>query len=208
MAFPNAYVSTDELPRRSRLRRTLYCAGAAGLGYLGAVILLLSIFWHQYDPVTQAASDYGVGAFALEMNSGFLVAGAGVLTLAAALLTIQERWQVKAGALLLVPSGMALVTNAFFPTDVEGATRTFHGLVHGLGGAVFFFTAPAGLLLISWRFGRGWFGTPAVAVALAFASLVIPPLQGIDAGGLGERVLILVVFSAGIATALRMMREA
>jgi hypothetical protein len=58
LAFPNAYVGTDETPRKPLLRKALCAAAVLGVGYLGTVILLLSIFMAQYSPITQVASDY------------------------------------------------------------------------------------------------------------------------------------------------------
>lgn len=208
MAFPNAYVSTDEPPRPSRLRRALCLVAMVGLGYLGLVILALSLFWAKCSPVTQAASDYGVGAFAAEMNSGFFIAGLGLLSLSVAILPTTGRRVVKAGALLLVPAALALILNAFFQADIEGAARTLHGTVHGIDGAVFFFTSPAGLLLTSLKFERKWTWILAWGLAFALASLAVPGLLGLDAGGLGERILILVVFSSAAATAFSTMSEA
>ena len=207
-AFPNAYISTDEPPRRS-VSMTVLCALAAiGPGYLGAVILLLSLFSTEYSSVTQVASDYGVGAFAPEMNSGFFFAGVGVVSLAVVAWASSGKRSGKGGSLLLVSSGLALVVNAFYQTDIEGAATTMHGVVHGVAGAVFFFTAPVALLLITHGLGRRRFVLTAAALLLAAASLALGAAFGLDAAGLEERILILVVFSSFILTAARLLKGA
>ena len=123
MAFPNAYVSTDELPRRSVAKRVLCAAAAVGVGYLGLVVLVLSLGSGVYDPVAQAAGDYGVGPYALEMNAGFLAAGVGVISLAAVMVLSERSRVVKAGGALFVPAGLALAVDAFYQADVGGPRR-------------------------------------------------------------------------------------
>lgn len=208
MAFPNAYISTDEPPRRSVTRSALCVIAAAGVAYLGLVILALSLFWAQYSPITQVASDYGVGPFAPEMNSGFFLAGVGMASLGVVTLTSQQRRMAKAGGALLFPGAGALVLNAFYQTDVEGAARTFHGLVHGVDGAVFFFTAPVALLLISFPLGRRRFGLTLLGFALVVAWFIASSALGLDASGLGERFLIGVAFTSAALIAVRELKEA
>ena len=47
--------------------------GVLGVSYFGLTILLLSLLDPDYNPISQAASDYGVGRFAIKMTLGFLV---------------------------------------------------------------------------------------------------------------------------------------
>jgi hypothetical membrane protein len=180
----------------------------AGVGYLGAVILILSLAWTQYSPVTQVASDYGVGAFAPEMNAGFFLAGVGVISLAVAVIRSGATRGQKAGACLFLLDGLALAVNAFFQTDLEGAAGTLHGTIHAVGGVVFFFTSPVGILLVAHGFGRRWFRGALLSLALAVAALAGNGALGLNAGGLAERVLILVVFLSLILIAARIYREA
>ncbi len=178
-----------------------------GIGSLGLVILVLSLFTADYSPVTQVASDYGVGRYALEMNSGFFLAGVGMLSLAVATMTSNLRRSAKVGGALLLPGGVALIMNAFYQTDVEGAARTFHGLVHGLGGAVFFFTAPVGLLLISAALGRRRFAFTLAAFVAVIVAFILDSVLALNASGLAERFLIGVAFSSAVLTAYRLLRE-
>jgi len=207
LAFPNAYVNTDEPPRRSRLRRASFLAAVAGVGYLGLVILLLSLFWSAYNPITQVASDYGVGSYSFEMNSGFFLAGVGVIALALGIVFSPVGRAERTGAALLIPAGLALVVNAFYQTDLEGASRTLHGTIHGVGGAVFFFTAPVGLTLLARGYGRVQLVLTLIAFIAAIVLLAAIGALGLDSGGLGERVLILVTFSSLILTSVGFLRE-
>ncbi len=201
-------MSTDEPPGRSWTRSALCLLAIAGVGYLGAVILILSLASGQYNPITQVASDYGVGTYAPEMNSGFFFAGVGVISLAAATLTSGGSRARKVGAALLFPAGLALVVNAFFQTDVEGAARTLHGTIHGLGGAVFFFTSPVGLLLIGWDLGRRRFALTLMAFVVGVALLALDGVLNLNGGGLAERVMILFVFASLVLTSAKVYTEA
>ena len=207
-AFPNAYIDTDVPPRRSLIRRVFCLAAVAGVAYLGGVILLLTLFWSAYSPITQVASDYGVGAYAAEMNSGFFFAGAGVMALALVVVFSDAARGVRVGGALLLPAGDALVVNAIFQTDVEGAAVTFHGTVHALGGLLFFLAAPLGLILIARGFGRTRFALTLLAFAATVALFVAEGASGYNAGGMGERVLILVTFTSLIYTSASFAREA
>ncbi|MDE1852687.1 MAG: DUF998 domain-containing protein [Thaumarchaeota archaeon] len=207
LAFPNAYVSTDEPPRRSRVRTALCVAAMVGVGYLGLVILGLSLFSTRYSPITQVASDYGVGTYALAMNSGFFLAGVGVISLGWAAFSSADRRSQRIGSVLLFPAGLALVVNAFNPTDIEGAVRTLHGTIHGFGGAVFFFTAPAALLLVTYGLGRRGFFVSLLAFAVAVVLLALDTPLSLNAAGLAERVAILVIFTSAILTSVRILRR-
>jgi len=180
----------------------------AGIGYLGLVILLLSLFTTGYSPITQVASDYGVGTYAIEMNAGFLVAGVGTISLAAVGLLSMVRRSARAGSALFFPAGVALVLNAFYVTDIEGAVSTVHGTIHGIGGVVFFLTAPVALLLVGYGFGGRRFALTVLAIALGVSSLVLDSVMALDVSGLAERMMILVLFSCMILTALSILREA
>ncbi len=170
--------------------------------------MILSLASNEYNPVTQVASDYGVGAFALEMNSGFLLAGVGVVSLSVAVLASDRPRAQRTGGALLLPAGLALATDAFFQTDLEGAARTLHGTIHGLGGFVFFVASPVGLLLVNRGFGRIRFGLTLAAFVLGAAFLALDGSLGLNAAGLAERVMILFVFASLILTAARVYAEA
>ena len=187
--------------------RTAMClAGVVGVAYLGLVILFLSLFTSEYSPITQVASDYGVGTYGPEMNSGFFLAGVGVLCMALVVVPSGRRDE-RVGGVLLALAGLALVTNAFFQTDLEGAAATLHGTVHALAGVVFFIMAPVGLLLVNHGLGRRRFFFTLGAFAAVVAALALDGILGLNASGLAERVAILAIFSSLILTSLAVLRE-
>jgi hypothetical membrane protein len=206
-AFPNAYISTDEAPRRS-LGVTVLCAAAiVGVGYLGMVILVLSLIPTGYSPVSQVASDYGVGRFAAFMNAGFVAAGVGVVSLAAVSALSREGRTGKTGSLLLGAAGVSLLLDGLYHADIEGAPVTFNGTLHASAGVAFFFAAALGLLLVSRGISGRRFALTLAALALAFASLVLNSAFALDANGLAERIVILVVFTSAITTAVTFLRR-
>jgi hypothetical membrane protein len=170
--------------------RALALVGAVGAIYFALTILLLSLFDPDYSPISQVASDYGVGRYALEMNLGFLVGGVGLIAFAVGLAKEAGRLRSRAGASLMFVAGSVLVINSYFTADLEGAALTFHGTVHAFGGLFFFVCAPIGVLLVTRKLGRRAFLATLLAVLFGFGLLAVGPLLSLDAGGLAERVII------------------
>ena len=168
-----------------------------GVSYFGFTILLLSLLDPDYSPVSQAASDYGVGRFAIEMNLGFLVGGIGLIAFAWVVGGKGTPRSSKAGSALFLIAGIVLLMNSYFTTNIEGGPVTVHGTIHGFGGLVFFITAPIGVLLVSRKFGhyRSLMGAAGLIVGFA--------LLAVNAGlsGLAERVILLVIFTSVIVAA-------
>jgi hypothetical membrane protein len=207
LAFPNAYISTDEVPRRSFAAPVLCGLTVAGVGYLGVVILALSLAPTGYSPVSQVASDYGVGRYAGFMNAGFVAAGVGFLALAAVAAFSRKGRSGSAGSILLGVAGLSVMLDGLYHTDIEGAPVTSGGTVHALAGVAFFLAASLGLLLVSRGFGRRRFLLTLAALAFASASLALNSAFALDANGLAERIVILVVFTSAITTAVTFLRR-
>jgi hypothetical membrane protein len=172
-----------------------------GISYFGLIILLLSLFDRDYNPISQAASDYGVGRFALEMNAGFFVAGLGIIAFALAL--NRTKWSSRAGSILLSFAGLVLIMDSYFTTNIEEGSPTMHGTIHGFGGLPFFISAPVGTLLASRRFGRKWLVTILSGMIVGFITIG----ANINAGGLGERLILLVIFSTVIVASLNILKS-
>ena len=177
--------------------RVLVSVAIIGVSYFGLTILLLSILTTDYNPIIQLASDYGVGRFAIEMNLGFLIGGIGLIAFGLAISRIS-----RVGSVLLLIDGLVLILDSYFTTNIEGAPATFHGTIHGFGGAIFFFTAPVGMLLVSYRLGRSRFLPTLVAFIIVVIFEIANSALSLNAGGLAERVVLLVIFSSVIATSL------
>lgn len=181
--------------------RVLDLVAVFGVSYFGLTMLLLSLFDPDYNPISQVASDYGVGRFAIEMNLGFLIGGIGLIAFALANLT-QRTGRTWAGSAILFLDGLVLIMDGFFTTNIEGAPASLHGTIHGFGGAIFFFTAPFGLLLVSYKLDRSRFLITLLALVIGVIFLVANAALSLNAGGLAERVLLLVIFSSVIFASL------
>src|SRR5207253_4748651 len=123
----------------ARESRTMILSSFIFWGFLfGLVILLLSLLDTDYNPITQAASDYGVGRFAIEMNLGFFIAGIGMCAFALANVLQKQRIKSRVGPAFLFIAGVVLVMDSYFTTNAEGGPATLHGTIHGFGGLFFF----------------------------------------------------------------------
>lgn len=180
--------------------RALALMAIVGVSYFGLTMLLLTLFTNDYNPITQAASDYGVGPFAAEMNLGFFVGGIGMIAFALANALQRNAPKSSAASVLFVIAGLVLIMDSYFTTNIEGGPSTLHGTIHGFGGLFFFITAPIGILLVSRKSGRRQFLVTLVGLLVGFIILAAP----ISAGGLAERVIILMIFSSVIAFSLRL----
>jgi hypothetical membrane protein len=146
------------------------------------VILLLSLFDTDYNPITLAASDYGVGRFALEMNLGFLLGGMGMIAFAIAYYRQKTRPKSRVGSAFLFFAGLILIMDSYFTTYVGGGPTPFHAVIHGFGGLLFFISAPVGLLLVSRKISRMRLALTLVALLIGFVILGAPD----NASGLGS----------------------
>jgi Protein of unknown function (DUF998) len=187
----------------SNSKRVLAMVAILGVSYFGLTILLLSLLTTDYNPVSQLASDYGVGRFAIEMNLGFLIGGIGLIAFALSIGRIS-----RAGSALLLIDGLVLIMDSYFTTNIEGAPATSHGTIHGFGGAIFFFTAPVGILLVSYRLGRSRFLITLVAFIIGVMFEIANSALSLNAGGLAERVILLVIFSSVIAASPSLSKTA
>jgi hypothetical membrane protein len=177
--------------------RNLARVAIVGVSYFGLTILLLCVFDTEFNPITQAASDYGVGSFALEMNLGFFVGGIGLIAFAWAVSSRNTARRSRVGSVLFFVAGLVLIMDSYFTTNVEGGPSTLHGLIHGFGGFIFFITAPVGVLLVSRKFGRRRVLIAAMGLTVGFALLA----SNAGLSGLAERVILLVIFSSVVALA-------
>jgi hypothetical membrane protein len=193
-AFPNAYFDTDVPPRRLSQERIIASISVLGTSFFGLTILALTLFDPDYNSISQAASDYGVGRFALEMNLGFFVGGIGLIAFAWLIGRKDAVTKSRAGSALFLIAGFVLMMNSYFTTNVEGGPSSLHGTIHGLGGFVFFVTAPVGTILVSRKFGRGRIVANIIGLIVGFSLLAV------NAGlsGLAERAILLVIFSVVI----------
>jgi hypothetical membrane protein len=188
--------------RESRTR-ILSLVAFFGVSYFGLVILLLSLLDPDYNPITQFASDYGVGRFAIVMNLGFLIGGIGICAFAIASVLQKQRIKSRVGPAFLLVAGGVLMMDSYFTTNIEGAPATLHGTIHGFGGFFFFITAPLGILLVSRRASPR--RTPVTLIGLVIGFIVLGAPD--NATGLAERLILFAIFSSVIFAPLGMYKH-
>ena len=176
----------------------LFLIAVVAVSYFGLTILILSLISTDVNPITQVASLYGIGPYAVEMNLGFLIGGIGLIAFALAAAQIS-----RVGALILSIDGLVLIVDSYFTTSPEGAPATLHNTIHSLGGAIYFFTAWVGIIMVSRKLGRRTF-LPILA-AIVFGIIFEIASSVLSAGGLGERVLLGAIFSSIVAGSLSLL---
>ncbi len=188
--------------RESRTR-ILSLVAFFGISYFGLVILLLSLFDTDYNPITQFASDYGVGRLAIVMNLGFLIGGSGLCAFAIANVLQKQRINSSLGPAFLFVAGGVLIMDSYFTTNIEGGPSSLHGTIHAFGGFFFFITAPLGILLVSRRASPRRTLVTLIGLVIGFIVLGAPD----NATGLAERLILLVIFSSVIVASLDLYKH-
>jgi hypothetical membrane protein len=208
-AFPNAYLEVDEPPKRIPRERILAAIALVGISWLGLTTLVLHFEPTGYDPIRQVVSDYVVGSFAFWMELGFFAGGVGLVALALGISVANPGRRVfKVGSSLLLIAGLCLFVVGAFPTDIEGATITLHGTIHGILSQFVFILGPIGVLLISYGYGRRSFFWPILTTFIVAGIFVAADMAlSLNATGLAERIFILVLLAWEFVISLRLLRN-
>jgi hypothetical membrane protein len=195
MAFPNAYIETDNPPSHVIRDKIVALIAILGLAYFGLTVLVLHFLPTGYDPVRQFISDYAVGQYALEMELGFFAFGVGVAALAVAIALASDSRIFRFGASMLFFNGVCLFLVGLFPTDIEGAATTLHGGIHLALSLVVFSLNPACILFISYGKGRKWLVTALSSLVFAGVVVAVDVALALGAAGLAERLFVLVLLA-------------
>lgn len=206
-AFPNAYLETDVPPRSWPWTRILSLVSLAGLSCFGLSVLFLHLAPTGYDPIRQAVSDYAVGPFGVFMAIGFFGGGVGVAALGVALLLAASPSRAfNVGTALVLVAGISLFLVGLFPTDLEGSATTFHGMVHSVLSQVVFSLGPIGMLLISFCYGKRWFGVSILIYAVTGAFLAANLALSLGQTGIAERFFILFLLCWWLTASIQAFR--
>lgn len=206
LAFPNAYLETDEPPRTFPWGKVFALVGVLGIASFVLTIAVLHLEPTGYDPVVRAVSEYAVGAYSYQMQFGFFVGGLGLGSLGVASYVTNTDRRARVGSILLFFSGVALFAVGAFPTDLEGAQATFHGTVHLALSAVVFIASPSAMLMISSAISRKWLWATlaALAAVVLIASAELP--LSVNYSGVVERIYIGVMVAWWTLASLRILR--
>ncbi len=216
----NGTITTDfAITRRTSPQRAAAWAGiVAPLVFIATFVALEVLQGSEYDRVADTVSTLAAGSHGWVQGVNFVVFGVLTMVFAVGLhRSIAPSRAGIAGPAVLGVSAVANVVAAAFPVRLEADGTTYAPAGHLVGGMVFFSTAAVSLILLSRRLGKDprWSGLAAytaisgvVAVVgfVLMGALVMPddaPLH--EYAGLGQRTLLLVVFSCRLTLAVRLL---
>ena len=146
------------------------------------VLGLLHVMAPEVDPVARPVSEYALGDYGWLATIRTLAQGIGPIALAVAL------HRERVGALLLLVVGLLKLAMPLFPVDALGTPATSAGQMHDLLGNLTFFLFPlAALVLFPALRRKGSRLAPAIAVALAAATLGVLVANAVGGFGLAQR---------------------
>jgi hypothetical protein len=163
---------------------------------------LLHVIAPEVDPVTRAVSEYALGDYGWLATIRTLAQGIGPIALAVAL------HRERAGALLLLVVGLLKLAMPLFPVDALGTPATSAGQMHNLLGSLTFFLFPlAALVLFPAMRRKGSRLAPAIAVALAAATLGVLVANAVGGFGLAQRAYLALCAVWLLLAALAVLHE-
>jgi hypothetical protein len=218
----NGTITTDISPSRLTLQRAAAWAGIAGPVLFVAIFLMLEVVQgSEYDRMSETISALAAGQNGWVQSANFVLLGTCTIVFAVGLhrSTNPSRGGL-AGPLLLGVSGVANLVAATVPVRLDTSGATYIPTGHVVGGTMFFATAAASLVVLSFRLRKDarWSGlatytfTSGVVAVIAFfvmGALVVPddaPLH--EYAGIGQRTVVCVVLACRAVLALRLLRVA
>ena len=176
---------------------------AAAAAVLDVLMLgLLHVMSPEVDPVTRPVSEYALGDFGWLATIRTLAQGVAPIALAVALR------RERAGALLLLVTGLLKLAMPLFPVDALGTPATSAGQVHNVLGNLTFFLLPvAALLLIPALRRRGSRPAPPIALVLAIATVGVLVGNAVGGFGLAQRAYLILCALWLLLAALAILRN-
>jgi hypothetical protein len=189
-----------------RERRALAAASLA-LSLLGVVaVIALHVLRPELAPMSHRLSEYAIGQYGGLMTTAFVCIGAGLLTLAGAIVAADRRRLYRLVALAVGIAGVGMVTSGLYRTDAarSGATAdAVHSLASGLATLALIGAAVAWTVLGSRR---------AAPLLLAVTAVVLgatsPALHRSRWTGLSQRLLWLTLLMWAVLAACELARRA
>ncbi len=186
-----------------------------GATYWLISVVLLHALRTDYDPFEHQISNYATGSYGYLMNAAFIVWGVGIAALALGLwLAVTPR--PRAGSIIVLIAGIAIIVAGIFPGDVitkdTPFSTTTSGAIHDLSSLVFFLFIIIAMFVMARRFKKDatwrqvqrllfWLG---VASAVSLIVFVFGPIPAsVDA--LGEKVFVFWLLSWVMLTGFRLL---
>jgi len=188
------------LERRRSADEWIAILAIASFTYFVVAVSVLQVLRSDYNPMSHFISDYAVGPYGEIMTSAFMSLSLGALCLFVGLVGLGPKTVFFRVSLLFlavfVPGSFVA---ALFPTDLDGAPSTTHGMIHDIDATINFISLIAAIVLFSigfsfdarWRPFRARALLIAVGVVTAFAImfLIINSHYLLTFGGLANKLL-------------------
>jgi len=184
-------------------------SGVIGPLLFVAIFLVEGLTRPDYDPFRSMVSELSLSDWGWQQIANFLMCGTLMLAFcfglrrveasrwAARILTVTALGMLMAGVFVCDP-GLAYPAGA--PNALPVGTGTWHGLLHGIAGAIVFFSLPLAIGFMAVWFARnserGWFVYSMATLLIGFAAFMASNIAAMHGGpaGLFQRVAIITYF--------------
>ncbi len=180
--------------------------------YFSLVLLTLHVVRPDYTPIDHMISDYAIGRAGWLMTTAFVALGFGCLSLSLGLWrTGPKKVSATIGRLFLIVAFLGLMVTATFPTDLETAKDTLHGIIHTVSFLVNIVSISIAALTLSLSFGADprWKSArlPSLLIVVALVVVFVAQYLTLHRGapyGYTNRVFVLVVMGWLFFVALKL----
>jgi hypothetical membrane protein len=201
-------VTSMRIPDQAMRTELLLRCGALGPLVFIAVFLVEGFTRPGYDPYHSMVSELALSSWGWQQIANFLLCGGAMLAgtiglwrartarLAAGVLTITALGMLLAGIFVTDP-GLAYPADA--PRALPEGAHTWHGLLHGLAGAIVFFSLPIATVIMAAWFGRRrqgrWLLYTLATLGVGFATFLISMADPAVPAGVFQRITIITYFT-------------
>ncbi len=210
---------TTQTPFPAAPDRTAVTLGTIALSlfsYFSLVLIALHFIRPDYTPVDHMISDYAVGRAGWLMTTAFVALGIGCLSLSLGLWRSGPKTlSALIARLLLIVVFLGLMVTATFPTDLETAKDTQHGMIHTLTFLVNIVSISIAAFMLSLSFGAEprWKSSrlPSMLIALGLVLAFVVQFLSLHRGapyGITNRIFVLVFMSWLFFAAFRLRKVA
>ena len=162
-------------PRRAGRLGVLALLGIFGHAFFVVVVTLLPFFNPGYSSADDAISGLLLGPYGFVLSGAFFAAGIGSLALAVGIYrTTRGVRGALSGCVLIGLWALGVALAGVVLVDAQGNPTESATILHLTGAGLAFFSAPAGILVLSRVFARDaqWSSFYPLSLALGFAAVV------------------------------------
>jgi hypothetical protein len=189
------------------LERRALARTSIALSLVGVVaVVALHVLRPELGPTSHRLSEYALGRYGGLMTAAFVCVGAGLLTLAGAIIAADRPWRCRVVAVAVGLAGVGMVVSGLFRTDAARSGETADA-VHSTASGV----ATLALIgaAVSWTAAGSRRAIPVVLAAIAaLLGAVSPALHRSRWTGLSQRLLWLTLLAWAVVAAWELAHRA